>query len=171
MCQSLKNAIIFGNLFYQIYLQTHLVSWISHEMVHQWWGNTLFFKREKNMLFMEEAITEYIKIQYIKTKKNGYNELLELYSQNISKIENKIPICDITNLYSQDAAWIIYNLAPYQLEKIAIEYPEYKINELLRDIFKTFEKQVINYETFINYINNKELRKTIENLLFQNNNH
>ena len=168
-CQTFKNAIIFGNLFYYIYSISPLTSWIPHEIAHQWWGFALAFEqRGKNWRFLEESIAEYLKIQYIKDKTSGYKELLEIYAKTISKIEHKIPIQD-ADVDTQDGAWILYAFAPSQLEKMAVSHPEYKLNELIRDVFKTFEKQITNYEIFYNCINNNDLRESLNALLLENN--
>ena len=64
-------------------------------------------------------------------------------------------------------AYVINNLAPYQLEKIAVSYPDYEINELIKTVFRTFEKQIISYEIFDSQINNDKLHKTLEILLYK----
>jgi hypothetical protein len=168
MCQSLKNMTILGHIFYQIYLLSPSISWIPHEVAHQWWGNRLFCVGDTNRRFLEESITEYIAIQYLKNNKEAYEELLKSYADNIQKIENNIPIKNIMAFDSQDAGFVIYNLAPFLLEKLASIHTDYQFNSLLKTVFHNFEKKKIDYQIFINQIDNAELRKALEDLVAKN---
>jgi len=58
MCQSLREMIIFGHYFYDVYTIIPDFSWIPHEVAHQWWGNGIFFEYRDYAL--SESLNEYI---------------------------------------------------------------------------------------------------------------
>lgn len=75
MCQSLRDMIIFGHYFYDVYTMIPDFSWIPHEVAHQWWGDGIFFEYRDYAL--SESLNEYIKLQYLKSRGRGYEEQLD----------------------------------------------------------------------------------------------
>ena len=106
MCQSLRDMIIFGPWFWQVYNMMPDFSWVPHEVAHQWWGNSLFFEHRDYAL--SESLTEYIKLQFLKSRSRGYDEQM-VYFQTVSgQATEHLPIADIRNVEGQDASIAIY---------------------------------------------------------------
>ena len=93
MCQSLRDMIIFGPYFLQVYKMIPNFSWVPHEVAHQWYGNAIFFEHRDYAL--GESLTEYIKLQYLKSRRRGYKEQTEYYEAMANRATQSLPISDI----------------------------------------------------------------------------
>ena len=143
MCQSPRDLIIFGHYFYQVYTMMPDFSWIPHEVAHQWWGNGIFFEYRDYALC--ESLTEYIKLQFLKSRGRGYEEQLEYYKTMMDFRDNALPIATVHNLESKDESIAIYHTAPYQLEQST------NVNAALRQLYNTFKYTVVTRDTFLNH--------------------
>ena len=143
MCQSLRDMIIFGHYFYDVYTMMPDYSWIPHEMAHQWWGNSLFFEHRDYAL--SESLNEYIKLQYLKSRECGYKEQVSYYKYAIKLVEKRLPIADIHNVESQDESIAIYYTAPYRLEKSG----NAKVNALLQQLYHNHKHTVMTRKVFL----------------------
>ena len=126
MAQSLENLILFGNFFYWRDEQDgFLCSWIPHEIAHQWWGNRVFFKFSDTMrLFLEESLTEFLKIQYIQSQRGikGLSCIKEIYEWAMEEFENLNPISEINSLNSNENVVVVYTQVPFLLNEIQNEF-------------------------------------------------
>lgn len=143
MCQSLRDMIIFGHYFYDVYTMMPDFSWIPHEVAHQWWGNSLFFGHRDYAL--SESLDEYIKLQFLKSRKRGYKEQMSYYKYTMKLAEKRLPIADIRSVELQDASIAIYNTAPYRLEKSNYA----KVDDLLQQLYQKHKNTVVSREVFL----------------------
>ena len=143
MCQSLRDMIIFGHYFYDVYTMIPDFSWIPHEVAHQWWGDGIFFEYRDYAL--GESLNEYIKLQYLKSRGRGYEEQLEYYKATMEMAEKHLPIADIHSLESQDESIAIYHAAPYRLtlEDMAA------VNTTLQQLYRKYKHTVVSRDTFL----------------------
>ncbi len=143
MCQSLRDMIIFGHYFYDVYTMMPDFSWIPHEVAHQWWGNSLFFGHRDYVL--SESLDEYIKLQFLKSRERGYKEQMSYYKYAMKLAEKRLPVADIRSVEPQDASIAIYNTAPYRLEKSG----HAKVDELLQQLYQKHKNTVVSREVFL----------------------
>ena len=143
MCQSLRDMIIFGHYFYDVYTMMPDFSWIPHEVAHQWWGNSLFFGHRDYAL--SESLDEYIKLQFLKSRERGYKEQMSYYKYAMKLAEKRLPVADIRSVEPQDASIAIYNTAPYRLEKSG----HAKVDELLQQLYQKHKNTVVSREVFL----------------------
>ena len=143
MCQSLRDMIIFGHYFYDVYAMMPDFSWIPHEMAHQWWGNSLFFVYRDYAL--SESLNEYIKLQYLKGRRSGYKEQMNYCNSAWKLAEKRLPFADIHNVESQDESIAIYYTAPYRLEKSG----NTKVDALLRQLYRNHNHTVVTRKVFL----------------------
>ena len=143
MCQSLRDMIIFGHYFYDVYTMMPDFSWIPHEVAHQWWGNSLFFGHRDYAL--SESLDEYIKLQFLKSRGRGYKEQMSYYKYAMKLAEKRLPVADIRSVEPQDASIAIYNTAPYRLEKSN----NAKVDELLQQLYQKHKNTVVSREVFL----------------------
>ena len=143
MCQSLRDMIIFGHYFYDVYTMMPDFSWIPHEVAHQWWGNSLFFEHRDYAL--SESLNEYIKLQYLKDRGRGYREQMNYYKNVMKLAEKRLPIADIRSVELQDASIAIYNTAPYRLEKSG----HAKVDDLLLQLYRNHKHTMVSREVFL----------------------
>ncbi len=143
MCQSLRNSIIFGPWFWQVYNMMPDFSWVPHEVAHQWWGNSLFFEHRDYAL--SESLTEYIKLQFLKSRHRGYDEQMEYYQTVSDNATEHLPIADIRNVEGQDASIAIYHTAPLRLEKTqGVDAPS-----LLKKLYQNRKGTLVSRELFL----------------------
>lgn len=142
MCQSLRDMIIFGPYFLQVYKMIPDFSWVPHEVAHQWWGNSIFFEHRDYAL--GESLNEYIKLQFLKSRGRGYEEQMGYYTAMKDRAAQSLPIADIRSVESQDESIAIYHTAPLLLEQMKDVdvadllirlYKEEKRKKVTRDIF------------------------------------
>ena len=143
MCQSLRDMIIFGHYFYDVYTMMPDFSWIPHEVAHQWWGNSLFFGHRDYAL--SESLDEYIKLQFLKSRERGYKEQMSYYKYAMKLAEKRLPVADIRSVEPQDASIAIYNTAPYRLEKSN----NAKVDDLLQQLYQKHKNTVVSREVFL----------------------
>lgn len=143
MCQSLRDMIIFGHYFYDVYTMMPDFSWIPHEVAHQWWGNSLFFGHRDYAL--SESLDEYIKLQFLKSRERGYKEQMSFYKHAMKLAEKRLPVADIRSVEPQDASIAIYNTAPYRLEKSG----HAKVDDLLQQLYQKHKHTVVTREVFL----------------------
>ena len=143
MCQSLRDMIIFGHYFYDVYTLMPDFSWIPHEVAHQWWGNSLFFEHRDYVL--SESLDEYIKLQFLKIRERGYKEQMSYYKYAMKLAEKRLPVADIRSVEPQDASIAIYNTAPYRLEKSG----HAKVDDLLQQLYQKHKHTVVTREVFL----------------------
>ena len=143
MCQSLRDMIILGHYFYDVYTMIPDFSWIPHEVAHQWWGNGIFFEHRDYAL--SESPTEYIKLQYLKSRRRGYEEQIAYYKAMMERAEKSLPIADIRSVESPDESIAIYHAAPYRLSlKDAIT-----VNTTLQQLYSKYKHTVVSRDTFL----------------------
>jgi hypothetical protein len=143
MCQSLRDIIIFGHYFYEVYTMMPDFSWIPHEVAHQWWSNNLFFEHHDYAL--SESLDEYIKLQYLKDRGRGYREQMKYYKYVMKLTEKRLPIADIRSVESQDESIAIYHSAPFRLEKSS----NAKVDDLLIQLYHNHKHTIVNREVFL----------------------
>ena len=143
MCQSLRDMIIFGHYFYDVYTLMPDFSWIPHEVAHQWWGNSLFFEHRDYVL--SESLDEYIKLQYLKDRGRGYKEQVKYYKYVMKLAGKRLPIAEIHSVESQDESIAIYNSAPYRLEKSGNS----KVDALLLQLYRDHKCTMVSREVFL----------------------
>lgn len=143
MCQGLRDMIIFGHYFYDVYTMIPDFSWIPHEVAHQWWGDGIFFEYRDYAL--SESLNEYIKLQFLKSRGRGYEEQIAYYKTMMERAEKKLPIADIHSVESQDESIAIYHAAPYRLtlEDTAT------VNATLQQLYGKYKHTVVSRETFL----------------------
>lgn len=142
MCQSLRDMIVFGHYFYDVYTMIPDFSWIPHEVVHQWWGNGIFFEYRDYAL--GESLTEYIKLQFLKSRGRGYEEQMEYYKAMMDRAEKKLPIADIRSVESQDESFAIYHAAPYRLEQMKTD-----VDAALKQLYRKHKHTIVSRDTFL----------------------
>ena len=143
MCQSLRDMIIFGHYFYDVYTIMPDFSWIPHEVAHQWWGNSVFFEHRDYVL--SESLDEYIKLQFLKSRERGYKEQMNHNKYAMKLAEKRLPVADIRSVEPQDASIAIYNTAPYRLEKSG----HAKVDDLLQQLYQKHKNTVVSREVFL----------------------
>ncbi len=143
MCQSLRDMIIFGHYFYDVYTMIPDFSWIPHEVAHQWWGDGIFFEYRDYAL--SESLNEYIKLQYLKSRGRGYEEQLEYYKAMMERAEKTLPIADIHSVESQDESIAIYHAAPYRLASEDAS----TVNTTLQQLYSKYKHTVVSREVFL----------------------
>ena len=143
MCQSLRDMIIFGPWFLQVYNVMPDFSWVPHEVAHQWWGNSLFFEHRDYAL--SESLTEYIKLQFLKSRHLGYDEQMEYYQTVSDNATEHLPIADIRNVEGQDASIAIYHTAPLRLEKTE----GFDAPSLLKKLYQHRKGSLVSREVFL----------------------
>ena len=143
MCQSLRDMIIFGHYFYDVYTMMPDFSWIPHEVAHQWWGNSVFFEHRDYVL--SESLDEYIKLQFLKSRERGYKEQMNHNKYAMKLAEKRLPVADIRSVEPQDASIAIYNTAPYRLEKSG----HAKVDDLLQQLYQKHKNTVVSREVFL----------------------
>ena len=143
MCQSLRDMIIFGHYFYDVYTMIPDFSWIPHEVAHQWWGDGIFFEYRDYAL--SESLNEYIKLQFLKSRGRGYEEQMEYYKTMMERAGKYLPIADIHSVESQDESIAIYHAAPYRLtlENTTI------VNATLQQLYRKYKHTVVSRDTFL----------------------
>ena len=143
MCQGLRDMIIFGHYFYDVYTMIPDFSWIPHEVAHQWWGDGIFFEYRDYAL--SESLTEYIKLQYLKSRGRGYEEQMEYYKAMMERAEKKLPIANIHSVESQDESIAIYPAAPYRLTLMKAT----SVNTALQQLYSKYKHTVVSRDTFL----------------------
>ncbi len=143
MCQSLRDMIIFGHYFYDVYTMIPDFSWIPHEVAHQWWGNGIFFEFRDYVL--SESLNEYIKLQFLKSRGRGYEEQIAYYKTMMERAEKKLPIADIHSVESQDESIAIYHAAPYRLSLMKAT----SVNTALQQLYRKYKHAVVSRDTFL----------------------
>ncbi len=143
MCQSLRDMIIFGHYFYDVYTMIPDFSWIPHEVAHQWWGDGIFFEYRDYAL--SESLNEYIKLQYLKSRGRGYKEQLDYYKAMMERAEKTLPIADIHSVESQDESIAIYHAAPYRLASEDAS----TVNTTLQQLYSKYKHTVVSREVFL----------------------
>ena len=118
-------------------------SWISHEVAHQWWGDGIFFEYRDYAL--SESLTEYIKLQYLKSRGRGYEEQLEYYQAMMERAEKKLPIADIHSVESQDESIAIYHAAPYRLSLMKAT----SVNTALQQLYHNHKHTIVSRDRFL----------------------
>ena len=142
MCQSLRDMIIFGHYFYDVYTMIPDFSWIPHEVAHQWWGNGIFFKYRDYAL--GESLNEYIKLQFLKSRGRGYEEQVEYYKAMMERAEKTLPIADIHSVESQDESIAIYHATPYRLEQMKTD-----VDAALQQLYRKHKHTIVSRDTFL----------------------
>jgi len=142
MCQSLRDMIIFGHYFYDVYTMIPDFSWIPHEVAHQWWGNGIFFKYRDYAL--GESLNEYIKLQFLKSRGRGYEEQTDYYKAMIERAEKILPIANIRSVESQDESIAIYHAAPYRLEQMKTD-----VDAALQQLYRKHKHTIVSRDTFL----------------------
>ena len=135
--------IILGHYFYDVYTMIPDFSWIPHEVAHQWWGDGIFFEYRDYAL--SESLTEYIKLQYLKSRGRGYEEQLEYYKTMMERAEKSLPIADIHSVESQDESIAIYHAAPYRLSLLDMA----TVNTALRQLYNKHKYTTVGRDTFL----------------------
>ena len=143
MCQSLRDMIIFGHYFYDVYTMIPDFSWIPHEVAHQWWGDGIFFEYRDYAL--SESLNEYIKLQYLKSRGRGYEEQIEYYKTMMERAKKSLPIADIHSVESQDESIAIYHAAPYRL---TLEVTT-SVNTALQQLYHNHKHTIVSREVFL----------------------
>ena len=143
MCQSLRDMIIFGHYFYDVYTMIPDFSWIPHEVAHQWWGNGIFFEYRDYAL--SESLNEYIKLQFLKSRGRGYEEQVEYYKAMMERAEKALPIADIHSVESQDESIAIYHAAPYRLSLMKAT----SVNTALQQLYSKYKHTVVSRDMFL----------------------
>lgn len=142
MCQSLRDMIIFGHYFYDVYTMIPDFSWIPHEVAHQWWGNGIFFEYRDYAL--SESLNEYIKLQFLKSRGRGYEEQIAYYKAMMERAEKSLPIVDIRSVESQDESIAIYHAAPYRLEQMKTD-----VDAALKQLYRKHKHTIVSRDTFL----------------------
>ena len=142
MCQSLRDMIIFGHYFYDVYTMVPDFSWIPHEVAHQRWGNNIFFEYRDYAL--GESLTEYLKLQFLKSRKRGYREQMNHYKTMMRLTTRRLRIAEIRSLDTQDETTAIYSAAPYRLEHLKTG----KINANLKRLYHKYKHNIVSRDTF-----------------------
>lgn len=143
MCQSLRDMIIFGHYFYDVYTMIPDFSWIPHKVAHQWWGNGIFFEYRDYAL--SESLNEYIKLQFLKSRGRGYEEQIAYYKTMMERAEKSLPIADIHSVESQDESIAIYHAAPYRLSLMKAT----SVNATLQQLYRTHKHAVVSRDMFL----------------------
>lgn len=142
MCQSLREMIVFGHYFYDVYTMIPDFSWIPHEVAHQWWGNGIFFEYRDYAL--SESLNEYIKLQFLKSRGRGYEEQTDYYKAMIERAEKTLPIANIRSVESQDESIAIYHAAPYRLEQMKTD-----VDAALQQLYRKHKHTIVSRDTFL----------------------
>lgn len=143
MCQSLRDLILFGPYFYQIYRVNPDYPWISHEMAHQWWGNSIFFEYRDYAL--SESIPQYIKLQFLKYCGRGYDKEMVHIVTTMQQARRSLPIADIRDITPIDASIAIYQTAPYRLEQMDAEI----VHAALKKLYRRHKHSIVSREVFM----------------------
>ena len=157
LCQSLRNIIIYGKPFLNMYLINNY-NWISHETAHQWWAlNVQFNSKKENYWFMSEAITEYLKTLYVEKKQGAdeMNKLIKTYitaiEQNITK-DNDVAISDIKDVFLQNTGILMYNKGPLIMCCLSKKIGEENLLKILTTLYSKNIYSSIDYQTFLSLL-------------------
>ena len=112
-------------------------------MAHQWWGDGVFFEYRDYAL--SESLTEYIKLQYLKSRGRGYEEQMEYYKTMMERAKKSLPIADIHSVESQDESIAIYHAAPYRL---TLEVTT-SVNTALQQLYHNHKHIIVSREVFL----------------------
>jgi len=161
LCQSQQNGLIFYSQYYRDMYYKYNVEFLSHEIVHEWWGNSLIVKNDsKNSLFIEESFTEYIKMLFVKSYEvdSIYQREVSMHYNNFKNfitVTNSKSISDITNLASQENSVLIYSKGPLIFDCISkkISYEQWLSN--IKKCYQENKNKNIDFELFIKYLTNK----------------
>lgn len=160
LCQSLQDMILFNDYFLAIYEMMPDYSWVPHEVAHQWWGNRLFF--EYRDYAISESVTEYLKLQYLKHNKKGYEDQIELYQGTIEYATTPLPIKDIHDVSTQDASIAIYHKGPYRLEQSNLSCPQCELDKYLQELFASHKNSILPRNDFLNMTANPSLKSALD---------
>ena len=160
ICQSFTGGVIFGqDYFYNLYKMDKSISWIPHEVAHQWWGFSILSNVNSFCYrFFEESITEFIKVSYIKINYGDSvcNKLVTKYIDMFNYVVKDtldIPISEVYSLNSQANSIIIYCKGPLILNKFVIKNGGFKkFNDFISLFYNKYKNHLANFDLF-----NKEL--------------
>ena len=142
MCQSLRDMVIFGPYFLQVYKMIPDFSWVPHEVAHQWWGNSIFFEHRDYAL--SESLTEYIKLQFLKSRGRGYEEQMGYYIAMNDRASQSLPIADIHSVESLNESIAIYHTAPLRLEQMK----DIDVADTLKRLYREERGKVVTHDIF-----------------------
>lgn len=150
--QSLGSLVMAGGIFIQ-YFTRGFDGWAAHEVAHEWIGHGIFFKPyAKGRGFVEESLTEYLRLMYIEHSEGGEAlketmcEALERYKPVIGT-ERDIPILDIYYPMGK-YAMIIHTKGPYVIHKLRKSIGDEDWHNLLREMYDNFLGKYFTYNDF-----------------------
>jgi hypothetical protein len=170
--QSLGSLVMAGGIFVE-YFTRGFNGWPAHEVGHEWIGHGIFFEPyAKGRGFVEESLTEYLRLMYIEHSegeealKETMYEALERYKAVIST-ERDIPILDI-HYPMGEYAMIIHTKGPYIIHKLRKSIGDENWHNLLREMYDNFLGKFFTYHDFEELISKYDDDGTILSSLRKN---
>lgn len=146
-----QSCISYGNQFMKGYLG-HFPDSIDfdfiiiHESAHEWWGNSVSMKDQKDM-WIHESFATYAEALYVELI-YGYESMLTYLNYQKDKIQNKDPIISekhtTTDMYYK-GSWMLHTLR-------TILRDDDLWRDILKGLQKEFQHKTVNTSDITNYI-------------------
>ena len=146
-----QSCIAYGNKYMKGYLGNYPEDIdfdfiIIHETAHEWWGNSISMKSERDM-WIHESFATYAEALYVENFYD-YNKMLVYLNFQKQRIKNNYPIVSSlhfdTDMYYK-GSWVLHTLR-------TILSDDLKWFNILRGLQLTFYHQNVNTEEIIDYI-------------------
>lgn len=159
--QSLPGILLIGSEMLKYYNYPGFNEWPPHEVAHQWMGAAIYIRRfnEYARLFLEESLTEHLKLCFIKNRmgdeflKKELSQKLELY-QKVRKTKGDIPVDEVEipgNYREINGGVLVYQkgtLLAHNFFNNLIHPKKYQL--FWNELYNTFNGQFLKFEEFIN---------------------
>lgn len=154
--QSLSSMIIFDPMYFKYYNYKGWSEWPSHELVHQWIGNSIYIEKSDNLngrSFIEESLTEYLKLMYIENRFGVDSLQSYLYYDStlydsVVKSDKDIPLIDINFPSTKEKGIIAYRKGPMVFQKLHMMLGDSKWEELIKQFYSKYRGKKISYKDF-----------------------
>ena len=165
--QSFQNIVVYDKSFIDYFYKYNYNS-MSHEVAHQWWGNSMLISSKKeNGFFIMESLTEYLKCIFVE-KTEGKDEMKKLLYSYMSYLEGNITkdidiaISDIKGLSSSNGGFVLYYKGPLVAYCLSKKIGEEKFLKILIELYNKNTSKMIDYQTFLSALRENNVdEKTI----------
>jgi len=166
-CASQEGFLIIGNIIVYYYNKLPEFNfWPIHETIHQWIGNGFFFKKVKDVRYIQfyiESLTEFLTWEYIEGKCNNDTikkivaDRIKEYNTEIKGTINDKPLsANLNNRITYACSPIIY----YNIRNII---GKDKWHQFLKEFYNNNKGQFITFDEFLQelskYLDKKEIKK------------
>lgn len=168
-CQSLEGFIIAGEGFVSYYNDPEMKFWPSHEMIHQWIGSGMYIANNNEFkCFIEESLTEYLRLYFIKTRFDN-DSLLSIKQSMIGEYNSKIKDSENdVSISTNKPNRVTYIIGPLYFDYLQRTIGDKDWKKFINDLYSSNINKIITYkdfkETLSKYLNIKEIDE-LEELL------